>query len=93
MEEILKEILSQMHVMSNKLHEVSNKQDDTNNRLSKLETTIENKTNVKIQALFEDRDIIHNKLDNISNELEVIKEQITDHDIKIQVINNNSKAI
>ena len=59
MEEILKEIFSQIHVMSNKLHEVSDKQDDTNNRLKKLETTIENKTNVKIQALFEDRDIIH----------------------------------
>ncbi|MDP4182562.1 MAG: hypothetical protein Q8942_15920 [Bacillota bacterium] len=93
MEETSKEILSQMHIMSNKLQEVNNKQDGANNRLMKLETTIENKTNVKIQALFEDRDIIHNKLDNISNELEVIKEQITDHDIKIQIIDNKSKAI
>ncbi len=85
MEEILKEIL-------NKLQELSNKQDDTNKRITKLETTIENKTNAKIQALFEDRDIVHNKLDNISGELEVIKEKITEHDMKIQVI-NNSKAI
>lgn len=99
MEEILKEILSQMHVMSNKLQEVSVKQDDTNKRIddtnkriTKLETTIENKTNLKIQALFEDREIVHDKLDNISGELEVIKEKITEHDMKIQVI-NNSKAI
>lgn len=111
MEELLKEMLSQMQVMSNKMEErftkLENKQDDTNHRLAKLEgrftkledrftkleTTIENKTNVKIEALFEDRGIVHNKLDNITNELAEIKEQITDHDIKIQVISSKTKAI
>lgn len=82
MEEILKEILSQMQVMSSKLQSVSNKQDETNNRLTKMETLIENSVNVKIQALFEDRETIHNKLDNIANEVATIKEQITYHDIK-----------
>ncbi len=90
MEEILKEILSQMQVMSNQIKDFK---DETNNRLTKIETTIENTTNVKIQALFEDREIVHSKLDSIANELADIKEQITDHDIKIQVINNKTKAI
>jgi len=90
MEDILKEIPSQIQVMSNQIKDF---RDETNNRLTKLETTIENTTNVKIQALFEDREIVHGKLDSISNELADIKEQITDHDIKIQVINNKTKAI
>ncbi len=90
MEEVLKEILSQMQVMSN---QIKGFREETNNRLTKIETTIENTTNVKIQALFEDREIIHSKLDSIVNELADIKEQITDHDIKIQVLNNKTKAI
>lgn len=90
MKELLKEILSEIQVMSNKFEK---KLDETNNRLTKLETTIENTTNVKIQALFEDREIVHNKLDNITNEVAAIKEQIVDHDIKIQVITNKTKAI
>ncbi len=93
MEEILKEILSQMQVMSSKLQSVSNKQDETNNRLTKMETLIENSVNVKIQALFEDRETIHNKLDNITNEAATIKEQITYHDMKIQILNDRTKAI
>jgi uncharacterized coiled-coil protein SlyX len=111
MQEILKEILSQMQVMSvnieKSFNEIENKQDETNHRLTKmetrltkmetrftkLETTIENKTNVKIQALFEDRDVVHCKLDNITNELADLKEEIVDHGIKIQVINNKTKAI
>jgi hypothetical protein len=48
MEEFLKEILSQVQVMSQKLHDVSVKQDETNHRLAKLETLIENTTNEKI---------------------------------------------
>ena len=90
MEEVLKEIHSQMQVMSNQIKDF---REETNNRLTKIETTIENTTNVKIQALFEDREIVHSKLDSIANELADIKEQITDHDIKIQVLNNKTKAI
>lgn len=90
MDEILKEILSQMQVMSN---EIKDFRDETNSRLAKLETTIENTTNMKIQALFEDREIVHSKLDTITNEFAEIKEQITDQDIKIQIINNKTKAI
>lgn len=97
MEDILKEILTQIQVMSNKMEEkfteFENNQNETNKRLTKLETTIENTTNVKIQALFEDRQIIHSKLDNITNELADIKEQIAEHDIKIQVLNNKVKVI
>lgn len=90
MEEVLKEILSQMQVMSNQIKDF---REETNNRLTKIETTIENTTNVKVQALFEDREIIHSKLDSIANELADIKEQIIDHDLKIQVLNNKTKAI
>lgn len=97
MEEMIKEILSQMQVMSNKMekrfNELENKQDETNHRLTKIETKIENETNEKIQALYEDREIVHSKLDNITNDLIDIKGKITDHDIKIQVISNKTKAI
>lgn len=96
MENTLKEILSQIQTMSN---EIKDFRDDTNQRLdgtyqrlTKLEMTLENKTNVKIQALYEDREIVHNKLDIITNELADIKEIVTDHDLKIQVI-NNKKAL
>lgn len=52
MEEVLKERLSQIKAMSNKIEErfteIENKQDETNKRLTKLETTIKNTINVKI---------------------------------------------
>ena len=125
MEEILKEILSQMQSMSTKMEERFNKlevrqdetnarltklesgqdetnakltklesgQDETNASLTKLETKIENVTDVKIQALFEDREIVHGKLDKIVDKLEKIEGQIIDHDIKIQVISSKTKAV
>jgi hypothetical protein len=73
-------------------NEIKDFRDDTNHRLTKIEMTIENKTNVKIHALYEDSEIVHNKLDIITNEIADIKEMVTDHDIKIQVI-NNKKAL
>ncbi len=45
-----------------------------------------------ISALKNDNHITHTKLDIIINEVANIKEQITDHDIKIQSI-NKTKAI
>ncbi len=90
MEEILKEILAQMNTG---FANTNKRLDEITQRIVKVETTIENTTNVKIQALFEDREIVHSKLDSITNELADIKEQIADHDIKIQVINNKTKAI
>ncbi len=90
MEEILKEILAQMNTG---FANTNKRLDEITQRIVKVETTIENTTNVKIQALFEDREIVHSKLDSITNELADIKEQIADHDIKIQIINNKTKAI
>ncbi len=90
MEEILKEILAQINTG---FANTNKRLDEITQRIVKVETTIENTTNVKIQALFEDREIVHSKLDSITNELADIKEQIADHDIKIQVINNKTKAI
>ncbi|MHB8062783.1 MAG: hypothetical protein ACYDG2_09155 [Ruminiclostridium sp.] len=43
MEELLKDILSQIQVMLNKIEK---RFDETNQRITKLETTIENTTNV-----------------------------------------------
>jgi hypothetical protein len=90
MEGILKEILAQINTG---FANTNKRLDEITQRIVKVETTIENTTNVKIQALFEDREIVHSKLDSITNELADIKEQIADHDIKIQVLNNNTKAI
>jgi chromosome segregation ATPase len=84
---------NQFGTMESQLVNLTEQQSETNRKLTKLETTIENTTNTKILALFEDREVIHSKLDNITNELVDIKEQITDHDIKIQVISNKTKAI
>lgn len=90
MEEVLKEILEQINIG---FANTNKRFDEITQRIVQVETTIENTTNVKIQALFEDREIVHSKLDSIANELADIKEQITDHDIKIQVLNNKTKAI
>lgn len=46
-----------------------------------------------INALKADSKVTHQKLDMIIDEVANIKEQITDHDIIIQVINNKTKAI
>lgn len=90
MEEFLKEILEQINTG---FANTNKRLDEITQRIVKVETKIENTTNVKIQALFEDREIVHNKLDGITNELTDIKEQLTDQNIKIQVINNKTKAI
>jgi predicted nucleic acid-binding Zn-ribbon protein len=89
-QEVLKEILEQINTG---FANTNKRLDEITQRIVQVETTIENTTNVKIQALFEDREIVHSKLDSIANELADIKEQITDHDIKIQVLNNKTKAI
>ena len=85
MENLLKEILSQVQNMSNELKDF---RVDATQRLTKLEITLENTTNVKIQALNEDGKIIHDKLDIITNEINEIKEQVSDHDVNIQVLKN-----
>ena len=90
MQEVLKEILEQINTG---FANTNKRLDEITQRIVQVETTIENTTNAKLQALFEDREIVHSKLDSISNELADIKEQITDHDIKIQVLNNKTKAI
>lgn len=68
MEKVLKDILLQMLVMSNndgrKIYRIAYMQDETNKRFTKAEATIENTINVKIQALFEDREVVHSKLDS-----------------------------
>lgn len=46
-----------------------------------------------INALKADSKMAHKKLDMIIDEVANVKEQITDHDIKIQGINNKIKAI
>lgn len=57
-------------------------------KLTKLD-----KIELDINSLKNDNKETHRKLDMIIDEVANIKEQITDHDIKIQVINNKSKAI
>jgi len=59
--------------------------------LSKLDKL--DKIDSDISALRTDNKEIHKKLDVITNELADIKEKVTDHDIKIQVINTKTKAI
>ena len=54
------------------------------NKLDKIES--------EINALKNDNKTTHKKLDMVINEVASIKELVTDHDIKIQVI-SNKKAL
>jgi len=61
------------------------KLEEKTNKLDKIESDI--------NSLKADSKVTLQKLDMIIDEVANIKEQITDHDIKIQVINNKTKAI
>lgn len=96
MEELLKEVLNKLNKLDgieNQLATLTEKQEETNQRLTKLEISIENNTNIKVQALFEDRDIVHSKLDKLIDTVAEVKEDITSNSLKIQIVDNKVRAI
>jgi predicted nucleic acid-binding Zn-ribbon protein len=86
MDHVLKEILTNIQNLSERLESISSRQAEANYILARLELKIENTTDAKIRALFEYRDIVRGKLDMINNELADIKEHISDHEISLKVI-------
>jgi len=61
-------------------------------KLIKIDNKID-KAEADISGLKNDNKVTDQKIDMIIKEVANIKEQIIDHDIKIQVINNKTKAI
>ena len=61
-------------------------------RLTKLETKVENEIDVKIQACFDNTEILKVKVDVLSTEVEDLKEKVIDHGIKIQIIDSKRNA-
>ena len=84
---------SRFNTMENHLVNLTEQQSEANQRLTKIETKIENNINVKIQALFEDKQIVHDKLDKMQKDIKDIKTKVTNQDIKIQAIDNRTKTI
>ena len=83
--DLILEKLIRLEEKTNKIEEKTNKIEEKTNKIDKIESDI--------AALKADSKVTHQKMDMIINEVANIKEQITDHDIKIQVLNNKAKAI
>lgn len=73
--------MDKLDIILEKLSQV----DLINSKLDKIEADV--------GALRNDNKVINKKLDVITNELADIKEKVTDHHVKIQVINAKTKAL
>lgn len=78
MEEILKEMLS-------KLNEIDKNQ-------KRIEMKMEQRIEPKIQALCEDRDIVHSKLDTIQNKVDNLAQKVEKQEVEIKVIKGGKKS-
>ncbi len=58
------------------LRNVDKKVDGIDNRLKKIEMSVENNITDKINILFEDRDTLHNKIDSIQKDIADIKKRV-----------------
>ena len=52
----------------------------------KIEIKIEHSIETKIQALYEDRDIVHEKLDTIGNDIKSLSSKVEKQELEIRVI-------
>ncbi len=60
-------------------------------RLTKLEIKIENDISQKISALYEDREIVHDRLSKIEDKLDRIDNKIEKQEIEIKVLKGGKK--
>jgi len=79
MQEILKKILD-------KITGIEEGQRKLEEGQKKLEIKIEQNIEPKIQALFEDRDIIHDKLDSIQSDIQGIKDRLDKQEFEIRLV-------
>ena len=54
--------------------------------IKKIQIKIEHNIEPKIQALYEDRDIVHSKLDTIENEIKSLSSKVEKQELEIRVI-------
>lgn len=87
MEDKTFELLTKMYSeFSSRFDGVEKDFKDLKNDVARVEIKIEHGIEPKIQALFEDRDVIHRKLDSIEQKVDVLTSRVDKQDIQISVI-------
>lgn len=59
---------------------------DLKNKVARIEMKMEHNIETKIQALFDDRDGVHKKLDSIEQKINELANRVEKQDIEIRVI-------
>ena len=59
---------------------------DLENKVARIELKLEHNIETKIQALFDDRDGIHKKLDSIQQKIDELANRVDKQDVEIRVI-------
>lgn len=66
--------------------ETNKRLDNLENGQKKMEMKIEHNIETKIQALYEDREVVHEKLDEINSKVENLSSKIEMQELEIRVI-------
>jgi len=59
---------------------------DLKSNVARIEIKLEHNIEPKIEALFEDRDIVHKKLNSIEQKIDDLTARVDKHDVEIRVI-------
>lgn len=83
MEDKTYDLLAKMY---SEFSEFKNEFKDLKKNVARIEIKLEHDIEPKIQALFDDRDVIHSKLDSIEQKVDVLTSRVDKQDIQISVI-------
>jgi len=66
---------------------------DLKNKIARIEMNLEHNIETKIQALFEDRDDVHKKLDSIEKKIDELVNRVEEQDVEIRVIKGGAANV
>lgn len=64
---------------------------DLNNKVARIEMKMEHNIETKIQALFDDRNGVHKKLDSIEQKIDELTNRVDKQDLEIRVIKGENQ--
>lgn len=83
---IYSEFSSRFDCVEKNITDLKNDVAGLKNKVARIEIKLEHDIEPKIQVLFEDRDVIHSKLDSIEQKIDVLTSRVDKQDIQISVI-------
>jgi uncharacterized coiled-coil DUF342 family protein len=86
-EDKIYDLLEKMHIeFSSRFDGVENEIKGLKSNIARIEIKLEHNIENKIQALYDDRDGVHKKLDSIEQKIDELANRVDKQDVEIRVI-------